>query len=55
MPLWKSSALAPFYYGLEEFEGYEFQTSSVMETTAESEDVRLRYSEVNGRYMLQKH
>lgn len=55
MPLWKSSALAPFYHGLEEYEGNEFKTSSIMETTAEREDVRLRYSEANGRFMLQRH
>ncbi|CAG8924537.1 unnamed protein product [Penicillium salamii] len=54
MPLWKSSALAPFYHGLEESEGNEFQSSSIMETAAEREDVRLRYSEANGRLMLQR-
>ncbi|CAG8395938.1 unnamed protein product [Penicillium salamii] len=54
MPLWKSSALAPFYHGLEEWEGNEFQSSSIMETAAEREDVRLRYSEANGRLMLQR-
>ncbi|CAG8305872.1 unnamed protein product [Penicillium salamii] len=54
MPLWKSSALAPFYHGLEESESNEFQSSSIMETAAEREDVRLRYSETNGRLMLQR-
>ncbi|CAI7653598.1 unnamed protein product [Penicillium bialowiezense] len=54
MPLWKSSALAPFYHGLEELEGNEFKSSSTMETTAEGENVRLRYSEAKGRFMLQR-
>lgn len=48
IPLWKSSALAPFYHGLEELEGNEFKSASVIEATAEKEDVRLRYSEANG-------
>lgn len=54
MPLWKSSALAPFYHGLEELEGNEFKSSSTMEATAEGENVRLRYSEPKGRFMLQR-
>lgn len=54
MSLWKSSALAPFYHGLEELEGNELENSSIMETAAEREDVRLRYSEANGRFMLQR-
>lgn len=54
MPLWKSSALAPFYHGLEKLEENEFESSSIMETTAEGENVRLGYSEAKGRFMLQR-
>lgn len=52
MPLLKSSALAPFYHGLEKFEENEFMTASVMETAAERAEVQLECSEINGRLML---
>ncbi|RHZ55393.1 hypothetical protein CDV55_105242 [Aspergillus turcosus] len=52
VPLWKSSALPPFYHGLEKLQNDEYATSSFMEKNAESTKVRLQYSEQHGRLML---
>ncbi|KAJ5819487.1 hypothetical protein N7474_005078 [Penicillium riverlandense] len=51
-PLWKSSALAPLYHGLERFEKDEYMTASIMEKAAERVVVQLQYSAHNGRLML---
>ncbi|KAJ6127651.1 hypothetical protein N7523_003263 [Penicillium sp. IBT 18751x] len=57
-PLWKSSALAPYYHGVE---GYDDEnddelllTASAMERKSEGEVVLLQRSENNGRLVLQK-
>jgi hypothetical protein len=57
-PLWKSSALAPYYHGVEggsDDEDYdELLTASAMEKRSGGEAVRLQRSEGNGRLVLQK-
>lgn len=57
-PLWKSSALAPYYHGVErgsDDEDYdELLTASSMERKSEGETVQLQRSEENGRLVLQK-
>ncbi|OQE21121.1 hypothetical protein PENSTE_c012G06956 [Penicillium steckii] len=54
LPLWKSSALASLYHGLDHTEKDEYRTASIMEKTAKMEDVQLQFSEQNGRLMLQQ-
>lgn len=54
-PLWKSSALAPYYHGIgdvDENEHHEYLTSSAMDKDAETKYVQLKQSENNGRLML---
>lgn len=54
-PLWKSSALAPYYHGIEnndENDHHELSTPSAMDKDAETEYVQLKRSENNGRIML---
>ncbi|CAG8045873.1 unnamed protein product [Penicillium olsonii] len=53
-PLWKSSALVPYYHGLEveDDDENEYRASSAMEKNAEKNDVRLRRSTTNGRLMM---
>ena len=57
LPLWKSSALASYYHGLERLddEVYDkYLTTSAMEKKAEREEVRLQFSENNGRLVLRQ-
>ncbi|KAF7528202.1 hypothetical protein PCG10_001492 [Penicillium crustosum] len=54
-PLWKSSALVPYYHGLEgvdDDDHNEYRASSAMEKNAEKIDVRLQRSTTNGRLMM---
>lgn len=55
-PLWKSSALAPYYHGIEggDEDGDKLLTASAMERKSEGESVRLQRSEDNGRLVLRK-
>jgi hypothetical protein len=55
-PLWKSSALAPYYHGVkgDDEDDDELLTASSMERKSEGEDVRLQRSEDNGRLVLRK-
>ncbi|KAJ5377132.1 uncharacterized protein N7496_004541 [Penicillium cataractarum] len=52
--LWKSSIMAIFFHGLAEVEHDEYQTNSRMETMGEGLEVRLEFSDRNGRLMLQR-
>ncbi|KAK5788715.1 hypothetical protein VI817_009673 [Penicillium citrinum] len=52
LPLWKSSALAPFYHGLEWVEKEEYKMGAGMEKQAERVKVGLRHSEGHDRLML---
>ncbi|KAJ5094581.1 hypothetical protein N7456_010442 [Penicillium angulare] len=57
LPLWKSSALASYYHGLErnvEDDHAEYLTAAIMEKKAGREDVRLQPSESNGRLVLRQ-
>lgn len=59
IPLWKSSALAAYYHGLEKLEDGdndhdELKTASTMEKKAEEENVRLQRSEKNGKLVLRQ-
>ncbi|CAI7569687.1 unnamed protein product [Penicillium bialowiezense] len=54
-PLWKSSALVPYYHGLQgvdDDDHNEYRATSAMEKNAEKNDVRLRRSTTNGRLMM---
>jgi hypothetical protein len=55
-PLWKSSALAPFYHGFQEDDedDDELLAASAMEIKSEGDAVRLQRSENNGRLVLRK-
>jgi hypothetical protein len=55
MPLWKSSALASLYHGLEKQEGDRLVTSISMEVKAENSKVRLMSSDGNGRLVLRRN
>lgn len=50
--LWKSSALAAYYHGLESLD--ELKTASTMEKKAGEGNVRLQRSEKNGRLVLRQ-
>lgn len=52
VPLWKSSALAPFFHGLEETKTAQYLTASNMEKEAEICSVQLKSSDQIGRLML---
>ena len=52
LPLWKSSALAPFYHGLEWVEKGVYKAGGGMEKQAERVKVGLKYSEGYDRLML---
>ncbi|OQD95266.1 hypothetical protein PENSOL_c021G05122 [Penicillium solitum] len=59
IPLWKSSALAAYYHGLEsldddEDDRDELKTASTMEKKAGEGNVRLQRSEKNGRLVLRQ-
>ncbi|KAJ5937098.1 hypothetical protein N7466_003548 [Penicillium verhagenii] len=54
MPLWKSSALASFYHGLEEQEDGSLSTVISMEAQAEESKVRLMGSDGYGRLVLRR-
>ena len=58
LPLWKSSALASFYHGLERDNDIDddskYLTASTMDKKAEVEDVRLEPSERNGRLVMRQ-
>ncbi|CAI7623031.1 unnamed protein product [Penicillium palitans] len=59
IPLWKSSALAAYYHGLERFDDDnddddELKTASTMEKKAGKGNVRLQRSEKNGRLVLRQ-
>lgn len=59
MPLWKSSALVPYYHGIERLGGNEddaneYPTVSTMEKKAEEEYIQLQRSEENGRLVLRE-
>ncbi|CAG7995224.1 unnamed protein product [Penicillium salamii] len=53
-PLWKSSALVPYYHGLEEVDDdhNEYRASSAMDKNAEKMEVQLQRSTTNGRLMM---
>jgi hypothetical protein len=58
MSVWKSSALAPFYHGLDRVGDDEYLTARIMEKQAESADVRLQHSlDITGDYYsyVEKH
>lgn len=50
--LWKSSIMVLLFHGLYVVEHDEYQTSSKIETMAEGIDVRLEFSDHNGRLMI---
>lgn len=52
IPLWKSSALAPFYHGLEKLGEGNFVSTSAMGKTANGVEVHLRDTEDDERLML---
>ena len=52
IPLWKSSALAPFYHGLEKVGEGHFVSTSAMEKTAKGVELQLRDAEDDERLML---
>ncbi|CEJ58310.1 hypothetical protein PMG11_06972 [Penicillium brasilianum] len=54
MPLWKSSALAPLYHGLEKQEGDRLVTAISMEVEAENYKVQLMSSDGDGRLVLRR-
>ncbi|OOQ88061.1 hypothetical protein PEBR_14787 [Penicillium brasilianum] len=54
MPLWKSSALASLYHGLEKQEGDRLVTAISMEVEAENSKVRLMSSDGDGRLVLRR-
>jgi hypothetical protein len=58
MPLWKSSALVPYYHEIERLGGdddaNEYPTVSTMEKKAEEEHIQLQRSEGNGRLVLRE-
>ncbi|KAJ6020974.1 hypothetical protein N7540_006478 [Penicillium herquei] len=54
MPLWKSSALASFYHGLEKQEDGSLSTAIIMEVQAEESKVRLVGSDGDGRLVLRR-
>ncbi|KAJ5611468.1 hypothetical protein N7528_008573 [Penicillium herquei] len=54
MPLWKSSAMASLYHGLEKQEGDTLVTASSMQVKAENSQVRLMSSDGDGRLLLRR-
>lgn len=49
---WKRSADSRLLHGVQGIEDHQYSTTSFMEKNAESKEVRLEYSEQDGRLML---